>query len=115
RDTLLTPLGYGLAELLSTDLAVSNRLVVVDRLKIDAILRELKLVDEGVTDPRGAPRPGRLIGARRLLIGSVSEASVGTLRVQARIVDVGSGTIGATPTAEAPLARGGGAEKAPAL
>jgi TolB-like protein len=115
HDTLLTPLGYGLAELLSTDLAVSNRLVVVDRLKIDAILRELKLVDEGVTDPRGAPRPGRLVGARRLLIGSVSEASPGTLRVQARVVDVVSGTIDDELIAEAPLARVIDAEKALAL
>ena len=47
HDTLLTPLGFGLAEFLSTDLAVSNRLVVVDRLRMDAILRELKLVDDG--------------------------------------------------------------------
>src|SRR3954470_18903142 len=59
RDTLLTPLGFGLAEILATDLAVSNRLLMVDRVWIGAVLRELKLVDEGVTDPRGAPRTGR--------------------------------------------------------
>lgn len=93
RDTLLTPLGYGLADLLSTDLAVSNRLVVVERLRIGAILRELKLVDEGVTDPRGAPRVGRLIGARRLLIGNISQSRPGTVRLQARIIDAVAGTV----------------------
>src|SRR5204863_174871 len=71
RDTLLTPLGFGLAELLVTDLSVSSQLQMLDRLRIDAILRELALVDSGVTDPRAAPRVGRLMGARRLLIGSV--------------------------------------------
>jgi hypothetical protein len=53
HDTLLTPLGFGLAELLSTDLAVVQQLRVVDRLWIGAVLRELNLVDEGVIDPRG--------------------------------------------------------------
>jgi TolB-like protein len=115
RDTLLTPLGYGLAEFLSTDLAVSNRLVVVDRLRIGAILRELKLVDEGITDPRGAPRPGRLIGARRLLIGSIAEVPSGTLRLQARVIDVVAGTVDDVVTASAPISQVIDAEKALAL
>lgn len=115
HDTLLTPLGFGLAELLSTDLAVSKQLVMVDRLRIDAILRELKLVDEGVTDPRGAPRAGRLIGARRLLIGSIAEGPAGTLRLQARILDATAGTVEDQVTAEAPGSRIIDAEKELAL
>src|SRR5262249_32672403 len=51
RDTLLTPLGFGLADLLTTDLSQSSQLQMVERLRIDAILRELRLVDAGVTDP----------------------------------------------------------------
>lgn len=101
HDTLLTPLGYGLAELLATDLTVSTRLVVVERVRIDAILRELKLVDEGVTDPVGAPRVGRLIGARRLLIGSLSAGPEGITRVQARLIDAVAGTVDDVVTAEA--------------
>jgi len=115
HDTLLTPLGYGLAELLSTDLTVSPRLVVVERLRIDAILRELKLVDEGVTDPRGAPRVGRLIGARRLLIGSIAAGPQGTTRVQARLIDAVAGTVDEEVTAEAPTSRILDAEKTLAL
>ena len=111
HDTLLTPLSYGLAELLSTDFAISKQLIVVDRLRIGAILRELKLVDEGVTDPRGGPRVGRLIGARRLMIGSISTSSPGTLRLQARIVDVVAGTIDDQVTAEAPVSQVIDAEK----
>ena len=115
HDTLLTPLGFGLAELLSTDLAVSQRLTLVDRLRIGAVLRELKLVDEGVVDPRGAPRTGRIIGARRLLIGSIAAGPANTVRLQARILDVVSGTVEDTVTAEAPLSRIIDAEKSLAL
>ncbi len=115
HDTLLTPLGFGLADLLSNDLAVSQRLTMVDRLRIGAVLREMKLVDEGVTDPRGGPRVGRLIGARRLLIGSITAGPAGTVRLQARILDAVSGTIEDEVTAEAPVARIIDAEKALAL
>src|SRR5512133_210730 len=115
RDTLLTPLGFGLAEMLATDLAVSPKLRLLDRLRIDAILRELDLVDKGITDPRTAPRAGRLMGARRLLIGNIGSGANGTVRLQARIVDVVDGTVQDLVSAEAPLARIIDAEKALAL
>jgi TolB-like protein len=115
HDTLLTPLGFGLAEFLSTDLAVSNRLVVVDRLRLGAILRELKLVEEGVTDPHGAPRVGRLIGARRLLMGSIVAGPGDNVRLQARIVDVTAGTVEDAVTGQVPLSRIIDAEKSLAL
>jgi hypothetical protein len=115
RDTLLTPLGFGLAELLSTDLAVSKQLTMVDRMRIGAILRELSLVDEGVADPRGAPRVGRLVGARRLLIGSIAAGPAGTLQLHARIIDAVAGTIDDQVTAEAPLSRIIDAEKSLAI
>jgi TolB-like protein len=111
RDTLLTPLGFGLADLLSTDLARSPQLRLVERLHTDAILRELNLVDEGVTDPRGAPRIGKLVGARRILIGSIMSAGRGTVRLQARVVDVISGTVQELATADAPVERIIDAEK----
>ena len=115
HDTLLTPLGFGLAEFLSTDLAVSNRLVVVDRLRLDAILRELKLVEEGVTDPRGAPRVGRLIGARRLLTGSIVAGPGDNVQLRARIIDVAAGTVEDAVTGQVPLSRIIDAEKSLAL
>lgn len=115
HDTLLTPLGFGIADLLSTDLAVSQRLKLVDRLWIGAVLRELKLVDEGVIDPRGGPRVGRIIGARQLLIGSIAAGPSGTVRLQARILDAVSGTVEDSVTADAPTSRIIDAEKSLAL
>jgi curli biogenesis system outer membrane secretion channel CsgG len=115
HDTLLTPLGFGLADLLMTDLAMSPQLQMVERLRIDAILRELQLVDQGVTDPATAPRAGRLMGARRLLIGTVTTTASGIVQLHARVVDVADGTVQELVIAEAPLGRIIDAEKALAL
>lgn len=115
RDTLLRPLGFGLADLLSNDLSRSPELVLVERVQTEAMLRELNLVDEGITDPRLAPRVGRLIGARRLLIGDASRIANGGVRLSARVVDVIAGTVQDLVYADAPLDRVIDAEKALAL
>ncbi len=115
RDTLLRPLGFGLADLLAGDLARSPELRLVERAQTEAILRELNLVDEGLTDPRQAPRVGRLIGARRLLIGDASMLPGNSVRLSARVVDVIAGTVQDLVYADAPLDRIIDAEKALAL
>ncbi len=115
RDTLLTPLGFGIADLLTTDLAHSPQLKLVERLHSDAILRELDLVDAGVVDPRSAPRVGKLMGARRILIGSIASSGPRIVRLNARVVDVVSGTVQELTTADAPLDRIVDAEKELAL
>ena len=87
-DSTLAPLAYGLADLLMTDLAQSKQLVVVERLRMDALLRELNLARSGRVDTATAPRVGRLIGARRLVVGSLTQAPGSRVRVDARIADV---------------------------
>ncbi len=115
RDTILRPLGFGLADLLAGDLARSPDLRLVERTQTEAMLRELKLVDDGITDPRQAPRVGRLIGARRLLIGDAAMMPGGAVRLSARVVDVIAGTVQDLVSAQAPLDRVIDAEKALAL
>ncbi len=115
RDTLLRPLGFGLADLLVGDLAKSPDLHLVERMRTDAMLRELRLVDEGITDPKQAPRVGKLVGARRILIGDASATPTGGIRLSARVVDVIAGTVQELVTADAPLDRVIDAEKALAL
>ncbi len=113
-DTILEPLRFGLATLLTNDLSTSPSLQMVERLNTDAILRELKMVDEGLVDPKGAPRVGRLVGARRVLIGDATRVG-NTVRLSARVVDVIGGTVQNLLTAEAPLERVIDAEKQLAL
>jgi len=118
NDTLLTPLGFGLADLLMSDLAKSPELRLVERVQTNAMLRELKLVDQGITDPRQAPRVGRLVGARRLLLGEAARAgglNGANVRLSARVVDVIGGTVQDLVSAEAPIDRVIDAEKALAL
>jgi TolB-like protein len=114
-DTLLRPLGYGLASLLVTDLSSSPQLRMVERLQMDALLRELKLSQQGITDTTQAPRVGKLVGARRVLLGEITQLAGGSIRLSARVVDVGAGTVQSLVAADAPLDRVLDAEKALAL
>lgn len=115
RDTLIRPLGFGLADLLMGDLSRSPEIRLVERIQTNAMLKELNMVDEGVTDPRTAPRVGKLIGARRLLLGSATLVGGNTVRLDARLVDVIAGTVADVVSATAPLERVIEAEKALAL
>ena len=115
RDTILRPLGFGLADLLISDLAKSPALRLVERTQTDAMLRELSLADEGLVDPKQAPRVGRLVGARRILVGDARMAAKGGVQLDARVVDVISGTVEELVTAETPLDRVIDAEKELAL
>jgi TolB-like protein len=104
-DTTLAPLAYGLAELLSNDLARSSRLTVVERLRIDAVLRELRLSTSGAVDSASATRVGRLIGARRLIVGGVRQLPGGDLQISAQVADVATRGVTTAVSARAPLAR----------
>jgi TolB-like protein len=115
RDTSLRPLAYAMSDFLSSDLSQSPDLKLVERQQIDAVLRELSLVDAGVVDPRSAPRIGRLVGARRILIGDVSSEAGGNVVLNARVVDVIAGTVQPLVSGRAPLNRIIDAEKALAL
>ena len=94
NDPIAGPLAYALPDLLMTDLAQSHQVVVVDRIRLDAMLRELHLVSSGRVDTTTAPRVGRLIQARRLLIGRLVSLNAGKqLNVDMRIADVASSSV----------------------
>jgi TolB-like protein len=112
RDTLLRPLSYAMSSFLLGDLSRSPQLQLVERERIDAIYRELALVDEGATDPRTAPRVGKLVGARRVVVGSITPAGNGQIVISARVVDVLSGTVQEVSGGTATLERIFDAEKA---
>lgn len=68
--------GEAVASALTTRLANSSKFVVVEREALDAILREQKLGASGAVSPETASEMGRLIGARYLVIGTVTEFSL---------------------------------------
>jgi tetratricopeptide (TPR) repeat protein len=67
----LAPISKGLAEFTALDLGKVKSLRIVDRTKIDAILRELKLSSSRYADPATAPRIGRLMGSNHIVTGTV--------------------------------------------
>lgn len=63
------PLGRGLAELVSSDLANFPELTVVERVRMQVLLDELELARSGAVDQSSAPQYGRLLRANRLVGG----------------------------------------------
>ncbi len=81
-------LGVGLAELLTTDLSLTDRLNVVERAQLSALVQEMKLALGGFTDDDSAARAGRLVRAGRVVQGQVAITTDGEdARLSALIVD----------------------------
>lgn len=89
-DDQYEPLGRGLAEMLTTDLANVGRLQIVERIRLQAILDELELARSEYVDQATAPRVGRLLGAGRLVGGSYLVAEE-EIRLQVTLADVATG------------------------
>jgi TolB-like protein len=70
-DSVSAALGYGLTAMLITDLSQTDRLTVVDRVVVQALLDEIRLGASGRVDERTAARGGRLLGAERIVRGSL--------------------------------------------
>lgn len=85
-DTSMVALGYGLADLLRVDLSKSRQLRIVDRIRLDAIMRELQLAASGRSDSATAPRLGRLVQARRMVYGAL-HTSGGSMGVNVGVAD----------------------------
>ncbi|HOP07505.1 MAG TPA: tetratricopeptide repeat protein [candidate division Zixibacteria bacterium] len=90
----LAPIARGLAEFTAIDLAKVNQLTVLDRMKLDMILKELQLGQSGVVDPTTAPRVGRLMGTARIVTGSALSVGDDGLKLDGAIVS----TIDSTST-----------------
>lgn len=89
-DDKYQALGRGLAEMFTTDLSNVGRLKVVERVRLQAILNELKLAQSDYVDQSTAPRVGRLLGAGKLVGGSYLVADE-EVRLQVTLADVASG------------------------
>lgn len=87
-DTSLKSLERGFADLLTTDLARSAQLTLVERSRMQALLDEVKLQQTGATDAASNVRAGRLIRAGRVVQGSLLQLNGTTLRADAAVVDV---------------------------
>ena len=76
-DPALDVLQKGLTFMLITDLAKIDRLRVVERVKLQALLDEMRLGASDIVDTASASRMGRFLGARFLVGGEISGGSDG--------------------------------------
>jgi len=69
-DPQWEPLQKGLAEMIITDLSKIEEIRVIERLRLNYLMDELKLSTSGLMDENSAPRLGKFLGARNLVKGS---------------------------------------------
>lgn len=86
------PIGRGLAELISIDLANVASLTVVERVRLQAVLDEIGRSQTGPFDPNAGPETGQLLGAGQVVNGAftVQNEQRVTLRALLSSVDAGS-------------------------
>ena len=100
-DTSLKVLERGFADLLTTDLARSSQLTLVERSRMQALLDEIRLQQTGTTDAATNVRAGRLVRAGRVVQGAILQVDSSNLRVDAAVVDVPTSQVrGATQAAD---------------
>jgi len=75
-----------------SDLSNINMINIVERDRLESILKEQKLNNTQDFDPETASEIGRLLGAEIILTGAYFEM-FGSLRVDARFIDVTTGEI----------------------
>lgn len=68
-DSTLQPLSLGLAQMMTSDLALLGRFRLVERLELKAIMEELRLSETERVDPTTAARVGRFTRAGRMMQG----------------------------------------------
>ena len=104
-DTTLRPLERGFADLLTTDLARSSQLTLVERSRMQTLLDEIKLQRGGATDAASNVRAGKMLRAGRMVQGSLNQMGAFDLRADAAVVDVPTsqiqGTVNASDQLEA--------------
>ena len=85
-------LQQAIPEMLKTELSRYSEISVVERKKIESIIKEQALVQAGFIDEKQAQEVGRLAGAEYLIVGEINTTS-GQLRIDAHLIKVATGQI----------------------
>src|SRR5215475_8911258 len=83
KDPELEPLRKGLADMLITDLAHLKSIKVVERDRLNEVLKEIKLSKSAFIDPATAQKLGKGLAAEYLMTGGYLVAA-GKMRIDAR-------------------------------
>lgn len=92
-DAQYAPLGRGLSEMISVDLAHIDDLRLVERVRLQELLDELELAQSDYVDPSTAPRVGRMLGAGRLIGGAYNVLDEQNLRLDVALAELERDTV----------------------
>ena len=81
-------LGEGMSEMMTIDLGRVKKLRLVERMRVEELMSELKLSASGAVDPSTAPRLGKFLAAGRIIGGRYDVSADNTLRLDVASVDV---------------------------
>ncbi len=84
-------LAENVSELIRGEMINTGKFIVIERDQMNKILKEQGLQKSGCTDVSCSVEIGKILSAKKILIGTVMELG-GTIVITARIVDVQSGT-----------------------
>ncbi|MGD9367010.1 MAG: tetratricopeptide repeat protein, partial [Desulfobacteraceae bacterium] len=83
----IRPLGKAMAALLIHDLSQVPDLQVVERVRLQALLKEMKLGTSGLVAAETAPRVGKLLKARHVTSGTLADLEKESLQIASALVD----------------------------
>lgn len=83
---------HAIAELLQTSIAANSSVTLVERSKMNQIIHEQNFQFSNRADPGTATRLGQLIGARKMIFGSVTKFGT-SMTIHTAMVDVETGKI----------------------
>ena len=93
-DTTLRPLERGVTHLIITDLSKVGRLRLLERERVQALVDEMQLSDEGRVDPATGARSGRMLRAASVVQGSLQDVpATGQLKLDANVVNTSTSSI----------------------
>ncbi len=75
-DKELKAFQKGLTAMVITNLSKIKSIKVLERVRVQALLEEMKLGQTGIVDPATAPKIGRLLGAETVVVGNLSKGSI---------------------------------------
>jgi TolB-like protein len=85
-------MGKMVTEIMTTSLVNSRAFNIIEREKLSKVLKEFQLSQTGLIDAASAKEIGKILGADAIITGSVMMLRE-RLRLDARIIDVGTGAI----------------------
>ncbi len=103
KSGALTPLQKGLTEMLITDLSQIEGLTVVERARLQTLMEEMGMSQAGVVDEATAARFGKLLGASKVVQGTLTQLDNNQLRVDAGITNIKGGGLTTTTNAAGSL------------